>query len=192
MKSLSRKYIVALCIVWCSTILISVGGYFLIIRPQGKAAKDVEQQLIVTEEEYLNAQQAKSEQSKIMLQKKLQDAQEMMNWVFVDSGNAAELVFQISQIAQKLGLEGFTGKRNESLSCEVLEGCKNLGQVWIDVTFSADFPQFARFINLLERHKPFVFVESFDIDRGVNKEDKPKIKMRLAFFVGKELAQSTK
>jgi hypothetical protein len=190
MKSLSKKYIMSLAIVWCSTLLLLAIGYILLLRPQSKAVDVVKKQLLLNEEEYNFAQEAKSEQTKAKLQNILRDARDTMDSVSVNSGNAAALIFEINQIARKLMVEELTSKRNESFSCELIEGCKNLGQLWINVSFSADFPQFAKFINTLERHKPFVFVETFDIDRGTKKSSKPKVKMGLAFFVGKELEQN--
>jgi len=190
MKSLSKKYLISLAIVWCSTLLLLVTGYMLLIRPQKKAVDEVKKQLVLNEQEYNFAQEARSEQTKVKLQNLLRDAQDMMDSVSVNSGNAAALIFEINQIARKFKVEEFTSKRNESFSCEVIEGCKNLGRIWINVSFTADFPQFAKFINTLERHKPFVFVETFDIDRGTKAPSKPEVKMGLAFFVGKELAEN--
>ena len=190
MKFLSRKYFISLGIVWCSTLLLLGIGYILLIQPQSGAVNEVNKQLLLSEQEYHSAQEARNEQTKIKLQSKLLEAQEMMDSVAVSSSNAAALIFEINQIARKLNVDEFTSKRNESSSSELIKDCKNLGQVWIDVAFSADFPQFAKFINMLERHKPFVFVETFDINRGTKVSSKPGVKMGLAFFVGKELAKN--
>jgi hypothetical protein len=190
MKSSSRKYIISLAIVWCTTLLLLSTGYILVIRPQEKTVDEVKKQLALNEKEYNFAQEARSEQNKVKLQNILRDARDMLDSVSVNSGNAAALIFEINQIARKLKVEEFTSKRNESFSCEVIKGCKNLGQIWINVSFTADFPQFAKFINTLERHKPFVFIETFDIDRGTKASSKPEVKMSLAFFVGKEIVQN--
>ena len=189
MKSLPRKYVISLAVVWCSTLLLLGVAYFLLIRPQSINVQETKNQLSLSEQDYDAAQQARNEQSKTKLQNKLQDAEELLASVSVTSENAAALIFEISQTARKLQVQEFTSKRNDTTSCEIIEGCKNLGRIGLDVSFVADFPQFAKFVNMLERHKPYVFVETFDVDRGKKATEKPKIKMKLTFFVDKEFTQ---
>lgn len=186
MKYLSRKYFMALGIVWCSTLLLLGTAYIFLIRPQNKAVREANKQLLLSEQEYLAAQEARNEQTKIKLQNKLLEAQDMMDLFSVSSNNTETLIFEINQVARKLNVDEFTSKRNESASSEIIENCNNLGQIWINVAFCADFPQFAKFINMLERHKPFVFVETLSIEREKRASSKPDVKMGLAFFVQKE------
>ena len=105
MNTSSKKYVKSLCIFWCIAFVVFGAAYLLLIRPQSQAVDEIKKQLTQSENDYIAAQEARNKESRAKLQDKLHEAQNIMNSFSVSSENVATLIFEISQIAQKLGLE---------------------------------------------------------------------------------------
>jgi hypothetical protein len=61
--------------------------------------------------------------------------------------------------------------------------CDRLSANHIDVRFTGSFLQFAAFLNMLERHRPVVFVDKFEIKRSQQDSLSHKVRMNLAVLV---------
>ncbi|MBN1125857.1 MAG: hypothetical protein JXA82_12680 [Sedimentisphaerales bacterium] len=185
----SRTYTVGLLVYGVVSFALLAGGYFLTMHPQKQKLDALKMQLSETNERLSEIRQARSPQTMQRLQDRLEGIRDRLSDFVVSLDSAATLNFQIGQLANELELQNLTSERKEGLSQNVLDGCKHLGEVWLELDFETNFPQFADFINLLERNRPIVFVEKFKIE---HKAQNPKIKdvqLTLCFFIeSKEVA----
>ena len=153
------------------------------IRPQEHKLQTLQRQISETEEQLQNVHLARNPKTLQRLQERLEETRNRLGEFVVSLDSAAALNFQIGQLANEVELQDLTSERKEGLSQDVLEGYPNLGEVWFELDFETNFPRFAEFINLLERHRPVVFVEKFNIKQ---KSQNPKIKdvqLTLCFFI---------
>ena len=191
MKALPKKYYVILAVVWVATVVVCGGGYYFLLKPQSDSIAKTKNQLATAEEEYKQAQMAKNAQYKAQLQEKLQAGKDKIRSFIAEPAKLAGITFEINQIASELNVEDFSSKRNETMSSKELPDCERLGEQCIDIKFDSQFNQFARFVNLLERHTPFIFVESFEVIRSTQADKNHKVKMSLSYFIENKLAQNS-
>jgi hypothetical protein len=102
----------------------------------------------------------------------------------VDVNNVNSAVLSINQIIKEIEVGAFTqqvtvksGERYEKIP-----GCQSLGRVSCRITFTGSFNQFAKIINILEQHKPIVFVEKFEIEKSLKSNDH-RVDMTWTIFV---------
>lgn len=191
MKVLPKKYYIALAIVWIATIVVGGGGYYFVLKSQSNTIAKTKAQLVDAEKQYEQAQLAKNDKYKAKLEEQLLASKDRICEFIADPAETAGITFEINQIASDLNVEDFSSKRNETQSCKELPECESLGELYIDIKFDSQFNQFAKFVNLLERHTPFIFVESFEVIRSKLTDKNHKVKMSLAYFVENKLAQNS-
>jgi len=179
-----KQYLIVLGGYWAVWLVLLAGGYMLFLMPQAQVAAGVNKRLAEVVERHSHAQEARTSQTRQRLAEQLKQVQDRLAEFVVDSGVAAGVTFQIGQVADELAVSEFSTKRKETQEQETLDGCKNLAEVSLDVTFDSDFSKFARFINQMERLSPVVFVERFSIKRKIQDANQHETKMGLAFFVG--------
>ncbi len=187
MQAPSKKYRVSLAVFFSISVVLLAGIYFYAITPQSMILRDVQKRLNEATNRYASAQQAQKKQTKLRLQERLAGLEQKLGEFVIESGKAAGLTFEISQIADDLKVEDFTSKRKEAFSQVVLEGFKDIGEVWIDISFNGDFHRFASFVNRLERHAPVVFVENFSVEKMANNSKNHQVKMGVSFFVSRDM-----
>jgi Tfp pilus assembly protein PilO len=61
--------------------------------------------------------------------------------------------------------------------------CENIARLDTTISFNGSFDQMARFINILERNKPIIFVDSFTIAKGQRQGDPNKVHITLSIFL---------
>jgi len=186
MQFFSKKFVLTVVVVWGATFFLLLLGYMVFIRPQGLVVKNIENQIGNKTEEYRIAKDCSREQTKARMKDKLQAAQDRLEEFVVDTERAAGLTFDISQIADRLKVDGFNSKRLAAESYMEIDGCSEIGKGRIEVAFLADFPQFAKFVNMLERSIPVIFVDEFYISPKKRDRKVHDVRMTLAYFVRKK------
>ena len=183
MRSAKKKYLIALGI-WCAVcVAVLLGTAVLVILPQEERLADLQGQVDEVAQRLANAQNAAKPETKARLHAELTTLRDRLCDFTVDSEAAASLTFQIGQLADAIQVGGLTSKRKEGFSQDKLEGFQLLGEIWLDVSFQGDFSQFAQFINRLERHRPVVFVEKFNIERDPHEAHIKEVEVSLCFLV---------
>jgi hypothetical protein len=183
------KYKIALLVYAVASLGLLAAGYAWAILPQKQHLQSLQNQLTEANERWNEVHQAKAPKTMQRLQDRLEVIRDRLDEFVIPSDSAATLNFQIGQIANELELRNLTSERKEGLSQNVLDGYKNLGEVWLELNFETNFPKFAEFVNLLERHRPIVFVEKFKIEQKAQKPLVKDVQLTLCFFVeSKEVA----
>ena len=187
MKTEKKRYTTIACI-WAGCFVLFLAVYMLVLLPQKKQSKRIETQLLETKQRHEAALEAGKEQTRQRLIRQIEQLQEKLGDYTVDSENAANLTFDISQIANEKKVNGFSVRSFDKPGGSLLPDCKQLGENQIDVSFKAGFNQFAEFLNALERHRPVVFINEFSITRARKGTAEHDVAMNLAVFVRKQEA----
>ncbi|MBN1819021.1 MAG: hypothetical protein JW828_16795 [Sedimentisphaerales bacterium] len=185
MRSLGQSihYKMGLLVYGITSMGLLAAGYFGALRPQTQRLESLQQQLSETSQRWTEVRQAKTPQAMQRLQDRLEVIQDRLGEFMVSADSDTSVNFQIGRLANELELRNLTSERKEGFSQKVLDGYKNLGEVWMELNFESDFPKFAEFVNQLERHRPVLFVEKFRIEQKPHKPAVKDVQLTLCFFI---------
>jgi hypothetical protein len=183
------QYLVSLAIAWGACLFLAAASYAVILRPQVDYRKAIEAMLAVRKEQYARAVQAAKEKDHSHLAGQVETLHNRVADFVVSLEEAPDLAFKISELAKEAKLESFGMRPANKNGVEALPNLEHVGEKRVDLTFSAGFRRFAAFLNALERHHPVLFVETFTINRPVEKDAEPQASMELAVLVEKPPSQ---
>ncbi len=178
-----RKYFTTGALIWAGCFIVFLFVYMIVLAPQKKSRKQIENQLAEKKQIYNSALKATQEETRIWLNEQIENLRNKLDGFVIDFEDSANLTFDISQIANEKKLDSFSikGKDTSKDSTDFKYLCEN----YIDVGFTAAFNQFAAFLNALERHWPVIFVDGFKITRSRRDDPGHKVNMSLTVFVRK-------
>ena len=177
------KYFKTVALTWAGCFILFVLAYMVVLAPQQKSQKQVENQLAETKQIYNSAIKAGKEETKTRLNEELENLRNKLKDFTADFEDSSNLTFDISQIANEKKVGSFSVKMQEDNKGPAGIDLKHLQENQININFEGDFNQFATFLNALERHRPVVFVDNFKITRSQQENSRHKVNMRLAVFV---------
>jgi len=180
-----RKHFTTVALIWAGSLILFFLAYMIVLAPQQKSKKQVENQLAETKQTHDSAIKAGQEESKIKLNEEIENLRNKLKDFVVDFEDSANLIFDISQIATEKKVDSFSIKGQEDRRGSTGLDLKHLREHRIDINFAGGFNQFATFLNALERHQPVVFVDNFKVTRSARGDSSHKVNMKLAVFVRK-------
>ncbi len=183
MKLIHKKYLITTALIWVCCFILFFFAYMLVLAPQAKSKKQTSEQLAEKKQVYDSALKAAHEETRIRINKEIEHLRNKLKDFVVDSEDSTNLTFDISQIANEKRVGSFSVKSKDDHRGSEIPNCKHVRQSHIDVSFTADFSQFATFLNALERHRPFIFVDKFTIARSDREDSDHKVGMNLSVFV---------
>ena len=157
----------------------------LVLAPQKKHKEQVEKRLAEKKQMYDSVLKMAQEETKIRLSEEMEYLQNSLGNFVVDFEDLANLTFDISQIANEKGVGSFRIASRDSRGSLAIPNCDYICESHIDISFTAEFNQFATFLNALERHRPVIFVDMFTITRSEQEDSGHEANMKLAVFVRK-------
>jgi hypothetical protein len=159
----------------------------LILAPQQNSKEQLKKQLKEKKQMYESALKATEKETQIQLKEQIEQLQNRLKDFVIDFEDAANLTFDISQIASEKAVTAFsieTDKKDGSR--DQAKSDKYIFESRIDINFlTAGFNQFAALLNALERHQPVIFVDRFEITRSDRDGSARQVNMSLAVFVKK-------
>jgi Tfp pilus assembly protein PilO len=158
----------------------------LVLAPQKKNRKQLEEQFAEKKRVYDSALKTAQEDTRIQLNKQLEDLRNELKNFIVDPENLADLTFDISQIANEKAVGSFSIKSKDGRGSSAIPNCDHIRENNIDIRFTGSFNQFATLLNALERHQPVVFVDKFLITRSRQGYTDHKVSMKLSVFIRKK------
>ncbi|MHC4174954.1 MAG: hypothetical protein ACYSW7_04595 [Planctomycetota bacterium] len=161
-----RKYLTTAALIWAACFMLFFFVYMLVLRPQKGSKKQVENKLTEKKQMYESALKATQEETRIQLNEQIERLRNRLGDFVIDFEDSANLTFDISQIAGEEKLASFSVKSRDSSKVLAIPNCDYICENHIDVSFGAWFPQFATFLNALERHRPVLFVDKFAVSSG--------------------------
>jgi len=192
MKQEYKEYLVRTMKAWGGLSLLFLLIIFFVIMPQHERKKQLKKQLAEKKQLHQQALKASQEETQIMLNKEIDSLREDLRKFVTDSQNTANLTFDISRIANENALGSFNINSRQNPGEASMADNNSVGQQQIEVAFTADFNQFASFLNSLERNRPIVFIDKFIITRSNKQSQEHLVKMTLSVFVKKTTKMVTK
>ena len=180
-----RKLFTTVGLIWAGCLILFVFAYMIALAPQLKSKKQVRRQLAETKRIYDSAIQANKEDTKIRLKEEIKNLQNKLNDFVIEFEDSANLIFDISQIANEKKVDSFSIGTADDRRGSAGVDLKYLRENNINISFEGSFNQFATFLNTLERHRPVVFVDNFKIKRSQKEKSGHKVDMKLAVIMRK-------
>lgn len=168
-----KKYIMIMSAVWIACLLLFAAAYMVVLKPQADTKKHLAKKLAEKKQEHKAAQKAAEERTRTELNEQIARLREKLGDFVVDFEDAADLNFDITQIAREedvASLSVGSGKSTKTAKTSVSDS-NSIEENYIDISFVAGFNQFASIVNNLERHRPVIFVHEFNLSpANQNKE----------------------
>jgi Tfp pilus assembly protein PilO len=181
-----RKYLIRTAIAWAACLVLFVLACIFILGPQKSGRKRLENTLTEKKQQYEMAQKAAQEQTKIRLNRQIENLQNTLKDFVLDFEDSANLTFDIGRIANEEKVASFSIKNKDKQGFSEIPDCNSICENHIDISFIAGFNQFATFVNALERHQPVLFVNEFSISRSKKGQSAYQVSLDVAAFVKKQ------
>ena len=180
-----RKYLIRTAIAWAACLVLFVLACIFILGPQKSGRKRLENTLTEKNQQYEMAQKAAQEQTKIRLNRQIENLQNTLKDFVLDFEDSANLTFDIGRIANEEKVASFSIKNKDKQGFSEIPDCNSICESHIDISFIAGFNQFATFVNALERNQPVLFVNEFSISRSKKGQSAYQVSLDVAAFVKK-------
>jgi len=190
MKTVYRKYLRNVGFAWAGCCVLYAAAYLLVIRPELQLREQLQQKLRDSQKAYELAVQASSEQLRRRQQQQLEQLQQRLKQFVLDFEDSANLTFEIGRVANKYGIRSFSIQSDEGPAGSTDEQTGCVLENRLNISLTANFGQFAAFLNALERHQPVLFVESFDVTRPDSEDLQARANIRVVVMVKKPTARS--
>lgn len=185
-----KKYLKVSALILFICLAAFVLMYFLLIGPQNETQRNIETRLNQCKQEYNLAKIASKEENQVLIREEIGNLKNRLNDFVLDNKNAADLTFDISQIANECSLSSFNIQSSDVEGISESSDPNNVFEKSIKVSFMAGFEDFAFFLNTLERHKPVLFVNKFMLSRQNNSNTNYQVTVDLAALVCKQALET--
>lgn len=188
MKPIHKKYLTTVSLIWSALAVLFIIAYLLLLAPQRKTKKQIEQQLAEKEKIYNSAREMAQEETKIKLNEQIKSLQNTLKDFVIDFEDSANLTFDISQIANEKNVDSLSIKTRDKQKRRTAteSNLEYIQENQTDISFTASFNQFAALLNALERHRrPVIFVDNFSIMHSRKNITGNEAAMNISFFVKK-------
>ena len=184
-----KKYLMTAGIIWAACFAVFLLAYIVMLGPQKRYEKSIENKLTEREQVYESALRAARKETKIRLNEQIERLQSRLEDFVIDFENSANLTFDISQIANEKKVASFSIKSKDGRGTSTISEAKYIRDNNIVISFIGGFNQFAAFLNALERHRPVLFVDKFSITRSGQEDSAYQVSLNVAAFVKKQQAE---
>ena len=191
MKAIYKKHFTVLAPVWAGSFILLIVAHMLVLAPQKKSKKQIEKEFAEAKQTYDQTVTAAKDETKARLSQEIEGLQNRLKQFVIDYEDAADLTFDISQIASQISVSSFSINSRNDVGAPAMPNCDHISQKQIHVSFTAGFNQFASFLNALERNRPVLFVDKFMINRASDESSGHQVDMDLAVFVTKRQDSET-
>jgi Tfp pilus assembly protein PilO len=89
----------------------------------------------------------------------------------------------MSKYASEIEIGRYSSRETTGDSYSMIINCEEIARLDTAINFNGSFDQMARFINTLERNKPIIFIDSFNISKGPRTGDSNKVRITLSIFL---------
>jgi hypothetical protein len=187
MISIGRKNLIIAGLVWGICLVVFVPLYLFVLKAQEEQLTSLDNEVKGLQNDSDQARIAASVSARENLKNDIENLKTRLGSYVIDSNDIQDLAsVEIFNMAKSIGLEEFHIDPWKGVDVAAFSNCKYVfGQTMI-VSFNANFTEFARFINMLERYKTTIFVDSFSINRSSDENAKHKVNMNLAVLVAKQ------
>jgi Tfp pilus assembly protein PilO len=195
MSSISGKYGKTAVAVWGMCLAVFVLAFFLVIKPQMTTMASLEREYKEVKSIAETARIQAQDTTKQELQKQIDQMKtQLSRFVVASKDDIQTLASMEIDMSKKMELDAFNIDPWSAGEISAFSECKYVFGQSMKVSFNGSFQQFAKFLNMLERYKSVIFIDTFSITRAQeqDKEAKNKVEMNLAVLVEKQPAAKGK
>ena len=185
MDAIYKKYLTTMALIWTGCFVVFLFVYMLVLAPQHNQKERLEKHLAKQKKIYEVASKLTDKQNRDKLNEELDALKERLNQFVVNFEDAANLTFDIRQVAKENNTSAFTIRTRIAGLNQKKAKFEYIQQNQIELDFTSGFTEFATFLNALERHKPVVFVDRFSIVRSELSNSGHQVDMNLSVLVKK-------
>ncbi|MEJ2648468.1 MAG: type 4a pilus biogenesis protein PilO [Sedimentisphaerales bacterium] len=186
MNWISGKYVKTAAAIWGISLAVFVLAFLFVIKPQMNEKKTLQTKYQKIKDEAETARRDAQDSTRRDLQEQIDAMKSQLDrFVMVSKDDIQDLATIVVDMSKGIGLEAFNIDPWSGGEIPAFSECKSVFGQSIDVTFNASFDEFAKFLNMLERYKSVVFVDTFSITKSSEENAKHKVEMNLAVLVEK-------
>ncbi len=176
--------------VWMLGLGILGGLYVLVLKPQQEEREAVQRQADEEEQRRQDLRLASMPTSREKRRQQLASLDQQRMELVGDFTDSSGITFAVNELARQHNLKNFTSSTVKYGGEAEYEKCQYLTEQRIRVSFQSDFIDFVKFINVLERSQPVIFVDRFTAERDESNPAEVKADMELACFGRKKTADN--
>lgn len=190
MSFISKKNLVNAGVVWGISLAVLIPVYLFVIQRQFDDFENIEKKCEQLTREVNDAMSLSSEEAKNKFNEQLNAMKNSYSGFVIPSKDSLQALasLEIDRISYEIGLEEFHIDPWISREVAAFSECKYLFGQPMEITFNANFNEFAKFLNKLEGYKSVIFIDTFSITRSKEKDKKHQVKMNLEVLVQKQSA----
>lgn len=174
-----KRLLIMTAVVWAGSFFALAMGHMLVLVPQEAGRRQAAVQLEEKKRAYAQALEAAKPPAVAGLREEVESLEERIRAFVLKPEELADLTFDVGRLADDRRVKSFMVSCGSSRKGAAVAACERLSANSIEARFSGSFRQFATFLNMLERHRPVVFVDKFKIRRSQNEGDGHKVDMDL-------------
>jgi len=186
MKKNFKKDFKIIALVWAASFVLALLLYVILISPQKEIKKQITSQLAEKEKMYELLTRINQKQAKTELENQMRQWHDNIHQYVIDSGELADLTFDISKIAKDAKVDAFSITSQDIYSSKSASGGTYITEKQMKVEFRAGFKSFAAFVNAIERHRPVIFINEFSLANTEQDSSVSQINMMLSVYVKKK------
>lgn len=168
---------------WCCSLALLFGLHLYLLSPQKELLTHLDKKLSEKKLEYNSCKAAGSEEVRVRWNKQIVQFGERLSMFVADANDLDSLNFSISKIAGQMKVGAFSCRKTDGESYVEIPNYNIIGRTGTAVTFNGTFNKFARFVNVLERHRPVIFVKEFDISNSGKEDFNHRVNIVLSVFM---------
>jgi hypothetical protein len=177
MKVIRKEILIAAAVTFGVMCLLAVGLYFLLVHPRSIELRVAEAKLASkrAEVESLSAETVKR------LKAQAEESRSDLSQFMVLAGQQGELSIKLRQLAAENRLGEFS---NKDVSGGLFSNSElqYIAEQRINISFSCDFMDFARFLHAVEKNRPEVFVDGFSVTHDSKDDTRVSASMESTVF----------
>lgn len=183
---INKKHLKFALMSWLASFILALLMYIAVISPQLQAKKQILAQLAEEEKVYNEILRLNQPQARAGVQNQMQKWKANISEFVISTEDLADLTFDIGKIAKDLEVDSFSITSQDIFTNKSASSENFVTQKQMKVDFKSDFNKFAAFLNAVERHRPAIFIDRFEINNTEHNANANQVNMVLSVFVKKK------
>ncbi|OQA03451.1 MAG: General secretion pathway protein M [Planctomycetes bacterium ADurb.Bin401] len=183
---INKKHLKIALMSWLGCFVIALLMYLVVISPQLQTKKQVSAQLAEVEKIHNEILTLNQSQARTGVHNQIQKWKSDIGEFVISTEDLANLTFDIGKIAKDLEVDSFSITSQDTYTNKPAASENFITQKQMKVDFKSDFNKFAAFLNAIERHRPAVLIDRFEINNTEHNANANQVNMVLSVFVKKK------
>jgi hypothetical protein len=194
MNSIVGRNLKITLVIWGISLIFIIPAFVFALRPQMRKIDSFRQENDRLTKEALAAKFEAEESTRQGLQKQIDEMKLQLSRFVVKSKDDIQRLASLEiddNMSNQIGLDEFRIDPLSGGEIRAFKDCKYIYGQTMKVTFKSTYPQFAKFLNVLERYESVIFIDTFSITKENTEENKHLVEMNLVVFVEKPVPVKT-